>query len=856
MSGGEDAEIIRIVHDWPGKSYGDIHHPALWHMLDVSAVAARLLELRPMAGPRVDAALTFLIALHDLGKISRSFRAMLREGQYQQRKHWEHSAAMLEENDAVIAKAIGGDKPVRRVLCEAVAGHHGGPRTVLTASYKTQQLCEIGVKAMEDAVTVIRALAQLFPDATLDGMSEHDAVALSWKLNGLVVQSDWIGSNTDWFVATEPDVPIRHYWAKAQTKAKVAVENAELHGASPAPRAANSVIDKSHTLHPMQARVLEAPLPDGPTITVIEDATGAGKTEAALIIAARMMAAGKARGLFFALPTMATANAMLSRLEATTPALFDGKPTLALSHGRARLSGAFDEIKGRDGSNPESGPHCGRWLSDDRRRILLADVGVGTIDQALLAVLPTRFNGLRLKALADKVLIVDEAHSYDPYMEAQLRRLLKFHARLDGSAVLLTATLPAKMKAGFVTAFQEGLNTKKRGYHRRNSTEPIPVSGPYPALTIAGKTQELTVVKPATSTVRSVAVCRLTEPRQAIDLMARACRTDAACIWIRNAVDDAIAAVEDLRDAGVSADLLHARFAVCDRLKKEETLQARFGKAGTGRAGRVLVATQVAEQSLDLDFDVMVSDLAPIGAMIQRAGRLWRHMDDRPAETRPVPGPHLHVLSPDPDTVESAHWLQQVLDKGAWVYPQPVMWRSAKALFDAGEIRAPEGLRGLIEAVHGTNPLAVPDMLENTVFEHEGQKITEKQMAERCLLDAMEPFDQERMQKVWDDEQFPTRLGVPQVTLALAVQKPEGLVPYAGEGRADWAMSEVQLSAVKFTQLTGPDQERPDIRKVKKNWSESRAKYTIVAPLGQGGRICEGLRYDAELGIIVTPSRV
>ncbi len=274
MSGGEDAEIIRIVHDWPGKSYGDIHHPALWHMLDVSAVAARLLELRPMAGPRVDAALAFLIALHDLGKISCSFRAMLHEGQRQQRKHWEHSAAILGENDAVIAEAIGGDKPVRRVLYEAVAGHHGGPRTVLEPGYKAQQFREIGKTAMKDAVKGIRAFAPLFPGARLDGLSEHDAAALSWKLNGLVVQSDWIGSNTDWFAATEPDVLIGRYWATAQTKAKAAVENAGLHGASPAPRAANSVIDKSHTLHPMQARVLEAPLPDGPTITVIEDATG------------------------------------------------------------------------------------------------------------------------------------------------------------------------------------------------------------------------------------------------------------------------------------------------------------------------------------------------------------------------------------------------------------------------------------------------------------------------------------------------------------------------------------------------------------------------------------------------------
>ena len=845
-----DTESIRIARDWPGKSYDDVYHPALWHMLDVGAVATRLLALQPLAETQVDATLAFLITLHDIGKVSESFRKMLQEGQRQQRRHWEHSAAILIKNDTVIAEAIGGDGLVRKILYEAVSGHHGGPRTVLKPSYKAQQLQEIGDAAMDDAVKVIRAIASLFPGASLDEVREHDAKALSWKLNGLTVQSDWIGSNTDWFAATEPDMPILNYWEQAKDKAKAAVENAGLHGASPALHAANNVIDKSYKTYPMQAKAIEVSLPDGPTIAVIEDATGAGKTEAALIVATRMMAAGKARGVFFALPTMATSNAMLSRLEDVTPALFDGKPSLALSHSRARLSDAYRKIKGRDGSNPESGPHCGSWLADDRRRILLADMGVGTIDQVLLSALPTRFNGLRLKALSEKVLIVDEAHSYDPYMCEQLKRLLTFQSRLGGSAVLMTATLPAKMKAEFVTSFQEGLGTKKRGFARRNLAVLPAVPGPYPALTVAGKAQESAAVDPAASTVRKVAVKRLTETQQAVDLITIASRKGAACIWIRNAVDDAIGAVESLRSVGISADLLHARFAVCDRLAKENAVLSRFGKHGKGRTGQVLVATQVTEQSLDIDFDVMVSDLAPIGAMIQRAGRLWRHMDDRPAETRAVEGPHLHVLSPDPDVVENDRWLQQVLAKGACVYPQSDTWRSAKALFDAGEIRTPEGLRELIETVHGANQLDVPEMLKSAEFKYEGQSLIERQIARNSVLDAMESFNQVGMKKIWDDEEFPTRLGVPQVTLALAVEVPKGLAPYPGDGQTDWAMSEVQLSAAKFEELTCPDQSRPDIQDVKKCWPEGRAEYTIVAPLGQGGQICDGLRYTVSNGAV------
>jgi CRISPR-associated endonuclease/helicase Cas3 len=826
-------------------------------MLDVGAVAQIVMAQTGFGPLPLQQACAALITLHDLGKFSHSFRAMIQEGAGQRFYHWEHTGDHLWRQDIQLAQHLGGSDEARRILVEAISGHHGGPRATRTADELQQQRQQIGADAIAAADQVLDLVFSLFPDASLEGIDSTLAKTLSWHLNGLTVQSDWIGSNPDWFPPAPPDIPLLTYWAQTQKRAVDAVAKAGLFAASPAISDPLPLLN-GYAPRPLQAAALAADLPEGPVLSILEDSTGAGKTEAGLILAKRMMQAGKGSGVFLALPTMATANAMLPRLERAAAHLFDTAPTLALSHGRAQSSDHFRRIQARDGSNPETGPHCGSWLAEDRRLSLLADLGVGTIDQALFGVLPTRFNGLRLRALSQRILIVDEAHDYDPYMQAELERLLQMQARMGGSAIVMTATLPGPKKRAFEKAFQLGLKPRLSRWDAKRLAATAPTGpAPYPALTTVSAQVELTAVNAASS--RTVQVNRLSHMDQAVELIVQAQQQGAACIWIRNAVDDAIAAVSALRARGIAADLLHARFALCDRLDKEADLLGRFGPEATqqDRAGRVLVATQVAEQSLDLDFDVMVSDLAPIGAMIQRAGRLWRHMAQRPADTRPgvgtQVGPVLHILSPDPGDVRDDNWLQQVLDRGAYTYDVSLSWRSAAAVFAAGQISSPAGLRDLIEAVEGDTPLPLPETLEQAGLRKEGENIVERGMARNALIDTHDAFDQAGMAKIWDDEQFPTRLGVEQVTVALATRAPDGLQPLAEATHSRWSLSEVQISRKRFEQLNGfPDQEQPEIAAIKEHWSEARAAYVHIAPLDAEGQICEGLRYDRDSGIMYT----
>lgn len=817
---------------WPGKSAqspGLPEHPAVYHMLDVAAVAELLVARFPLR-PALRDALILLAALHDLGKINEDFRQMLRGGAAQGARHWQVTELLLHKHDRLLELRLASRFERRAMLYAATAGHHGRPPD-LDARAEARAMLRAGPAAIADARTVIEAFLGLWPGASLTGMDEDEARALSWWLPGLVSTADWIGSNVAWFPAMKAGTSPANYLAEAREKAAWAVRKAGMAGAAPA-----GAPLFGFALRPMQDACATIALPDGPMLAVIEDETGSGKTEAALILAQRMLMAGKGRGLYFALPTMATADAMFSRASEIVGRMFAEKPTVTLAHGRSGLSAQFRDLVAGAQNAPED-VDCTEWLAEGRRKALLGDVGVGTIDQALLSVMPTKFQTLRHFALSSKILIVDEVHELgENYLEVVMGQLLRLHRMAGGSAILLTATLPLAQRAKLMAQYAGD----------------APADPAYPALTIAGGAARRDF--PREIAARGpVRVGRLPDADAVVQLLKEAARQGAACVWVRNAVDDAIAAVEALRAGGVEADLLHARFALCDRKRIEGEALARFGKTGEGRGGRVLVGTQVLETSLDLDFDVMVSDLAPMAALIQRAGRLWRHMAQRPRASRPVPEPVLHVVSPDPAVVEDDRWLSRVLVRGAFVYPLDLQWRTADHLFRIGRIEAPAGLRGLIESVHGADAAPVPLALEARENESVGKGLAAAAQGWQNVVDLEQDF--RAGGRADDDAEYPTRLGEPQLTLVLARMVEGRLIPWAGgEGAEAWALSEVSASLKRLVRLALPDQSRPMIAEIVTRWPDWKRATTRLCPVAEDGAVCEGLRYDSKAGLVFTSS--
>jgi CRISPR-associated endonuclease/helicase Cas3 len=417
-------------------------------------------------------------------------------------------------------------------------------------------------------------------------------------------------------------------------------------------------------------------------------------------------------------------------------------------------------------------------------------VGVGTLNQALLAALPVRHATLRQRGLAGKVLIVDEAHAFDPYMRHELLALLRFQAALGGSVIVLSATLPRATRQELADAFRDGLDAP---------AEPLRDTR-YPLATViaaGGITETACGVREGLA--RRVAVTRLDDTAVALERIVAAAKTGAAVAWVRNTVDDAIAAAAALRARGLEPLLFHARFAMVDRLKIEAEVLRRFGRDSAGEARRgVLVATPIIEQSLDLDFDVMVTDLAPADLLIQRAGRLWRHQRD----DRPVAAPELLVVSPDPVDDPKRDWIAASLPGTAAVYRDPaLLWRGARAVFGRGAITTPEDMRDLIEAAADTDK--IPPALARLAAEAEGKMHAQVGVAEQNVLDVWRGYDRSNPQSaLWEpDTRTPTRLeDRPQVTLRLARWREGQIVPYAEETdlRRAWALSEVTVARFRI----------------------------------------------------------
>lgn len=815
----------------PTSDGGPTWHPVAYHLLDVAAAMEALLAARPVTRSRAARLLSLeeaevvpllvaMASLHDLGKFARPFQSrcpdlwpaalgILDHGSVPLRNHtedgwmlWDHLLrGRLSPDPWPLPELV--DVPLMR----AVFGHHGRP----LRDGPSDQVWIFGSGGLEAADSCARDLLQLFGRLTglPSSFEDQQSRIASWWLAGLTSLADWIGSNQRWFPYRSPDLTVAEYWPIAQVQAERAVALAGLAAPQASTVCTFHELTGKGTPTPLQLWAERAALPPGPLLIILEDLTGSGKTEAAQMLVHRLMASGRVSGAYWGMPTQATANAMYDRQAGVLLKLFSGRaqPSLVLAHGQSKLHSGFQETilhdtpaerdyREEDGELTASAA-CAAFLASDRRAAMLADVGAGTVDQALLSILPSKFNTVRLMGLAGKVLVLDEAHAYDEYMGVEAGALLRFQAAMGGSAIVLSATLPAAQRRQLIKDWRAGADPYRRpSAGLWGESEPIALaSQAYPLATVVSAAAS--VETPINAAVeRSVPVRLVGSIPDAVEAVVRAQRQGAAVAWIRNTVDDCLAAAALLRDQGLDPLVFHARFAQGDRQARERHIVDVFGPEGTTgeRRGRVVVATQVIEQSLDLDFDALVTDLAPMDLIIQRAGRLHRHPKRGPE--RPAGAPcELVVLSPSPVDDPDASWLAGEFPGTSFIYRNPgVLWATARLLVRQGEICSPGGVRDLVERSY--DPGSVPSGLESASDKASAAGYANAAVARYATLRLDDGYH--GFSRTWEnDVRVLTRLGDPQTILRLARVEEGYILPWAAGDtpRQAWALSEVKVRA-------------------------------------------------------------
>lgn len=848
-------EVSPYFYYWgkahPSSEEGPAYHLLPFHCLDVAAVGCLLLSPSTNLCQRIAAQLamepaflqrwfTFCLALHDLGKFSRAFQGLqaglsdqLVTGNsrmvYSERHdslgfllwlswlkaHWSEQGGIGETaRSTELRRCLEGMEP----WMEIVTGHHGMPPK--REGFRYQDFFEHD--DLDAVWDFCRDCTELFLGS--DGQPQLQSRELkkrlkpvSWQLAGLAVVADWLGSNQEHFhYCADRTLSLQQYWNLALDRAATAVKEAGFteHPQSAPFRQIQALFPFIKAPTPLQEWAATVSLPDLPQLFILEDVTGAGKTEAAMTLANRLMASGLAEGLYVALPTMATSNAMYRRLAKCYRNLFDKgqQPSLVLAHGARELSDEFRQSVGLPGAQPSdsayqadestASAYCNAWIADGRKKALLADIGVGTLDQALLAILPARHQALRLFGLARKVLIVDEVHAYDPYMNRLLHTLIEAHARQGGSVVLLSATLPKRHRQSYVAAFARGLSLEAE----------VPAFDPAPAFPwithfpFHEHLEKHLGTRP--EVMREVRVAWLHEHDAVIATIRAAVERGECVCWVRNTVRDARASYKAIVSEPWINDeqltLFHSRFAMADRQRIEDEVLGTFGDSSSSedRKGRVLIATQVVEQSLDLDFDQMISDIAPVDYLVQRAGRLKRHVRDthgnrlyqRQSDERAHPV--LHVFAPEWIADPSESWMRAFLPGTGAVYPLVGhLWLTQLVLRQLGRILMPGEARSLMDAVYGDSAPDIPEPLMRASDKAMGELLGKRSLAEFNQLRLELGYCRKSSPNLWDeDTRVPTRLTGETVTVAIVIPDCGDLRPYADDTRFAWAKSSLSIS--------------------------------------------------------------
>lgn len=734
-------------------------HPLQLHMIDVAMAADAILARESVSTRQKLAAclglpweqarpwLLLLIGCHDLGKACPGFQLK-----------WDPAREMIDVmglergrnvdtaiNHAFVSQLVladllielGWKEDLAELVSDAVGCHHGeraspskldnlgGNRKSVGGSDWREARCDLfhALKETLGAVAIPTKMTLSGPEFML--------------LAGLTSFADWIGSNDEWFpFGTPEDCEDLSAWGATRRKnAERALDTIGWFAREPLLNSAKTFSDVfGFAPRPLQDAVAKAVSnAEEPCVLLVEAPMGEGKTEAAFFAHLELQRKLGHRGLYIALPTKATGNAMFSRsLEFLKGFQEHRDLDLQLLHGATLLNDSFQKLR-LQGIHAEGGDgsvRAGEWFTH-KKRALLSEYGVGTIDQALMPILPVRHNFVRLWGLANRVVVFDEIHAYDAYTGTLLINLLRWLLALDSSVILLSATLPPSFRDELAKIVSSEIPASEAPYPRLSIfRQGIVEQVAFEADPARKRSLKLEGISPSLDHIRDELLMRTANGGMALALVNTVQRAqDLYRLFPSSEVlrDQGVAVGCRLAD-GTEVYLFHARFPADNRQVREDLALALFGKSGSREGKKILIATQVAEQSLDLDFDIMITDLAPIDLVLQRAGRLWRHA----RTSRPSEIPTLLVAGldgQDPPGLEKPLWWSAV-------YREDVLLRTWALLKQRDSLVLPDDIDGMVKAVYEDGVEltdALRERVDAAMMAEDGEEYAYKNLANQAV---------------------------------------------------------------------------------------------------------------------------
>ncbi|MGD0816220.1 MAG: CRISPR-associated helicase Cas3' [Verrucomicrobiota bacterium] len=667
------------------------------HCLNVGCVAEVILAALP-SGVRglLPAGAISLAALHDIGKITIGFQIKC--------PLWRHQRDLPEISMGEASLSVSDHALVSQVFLQhlltpmkshlwavAVGAHHGKPKGRIAKINGPECLSEwTHGQRMSVAKELLAEFGSL-PDRPPDDRLKPFHSDL-WLLAGLITVADWIGSNELWF-SPETGMTL----CGARERACEALRQIGWPGGKLRQTAFSVAFGEdspaSFQPNPIQCAVAEASQTAG--IIIVEGPMGCGKTEAALFAAQHLIVSGHQHGIYFALPTQVTSNRIHERIGRFLRNTLAHTAKFRLAHSQAWLEDDFDlQLNpAYPARKPEENEEILGTLREARswfssaKQALLAPYGVGTVDQALQAVVAVKHFFVRRFALAGKVVVLDEVHSYDIYTGTLITALIHELINLRCSVIILSATLTAARRRELLEA--------------AGVTETVAPAA-YPLVTNGALGETACHTVPEWKIYKSITLRPeiISEEETLSELISRS-EAGQHVLWIRNTVIEAQDAFRKIagsvREGAARIGLLHSRFPFQRRAELEDDWLERLGRNRPAEGpGSVLVATQIVEQSVDIDLDFIVSDLAPTDMLLQRVGRLWRHeRKHRHADT-----PEFWIRLPALSATFCATELKKTLGRSAQVYAPYVLLRTASVWGGQTELALPNDIRPLLEATY------------------------------------------------------------------------------------------------------------------------------------------------------------